>query len=129
MIVMLSCCIAKCVCISEAPDTTGGGQAPVTAAEVCLYGLNIVMPLMTLELLKFPSLCLQYFRTVTLVCEIYPDKERCAVSMLILKSLNDEPFANPKEPFSTEGSGLSLSSSCILPPESRILKHEFSRVE
>lgn len=32
------------------------------------------MPLMTLELLKFPSLCLQYFKTVTLVCEIYPEK-------------------------------------------------------
>ena len=41
---------------------------------MCLFGLNIVMPLMTLELLKFPSLCLQYFRTVTLVCEIYPEK-------------------------------------------------------
>ena len=49
-------------------------QPPVSAAEVCLFGLNIVMPLMTLELLKFPSLCLQYFRTVTLVCEIYPEK-------------------------------------------------------
>ena len=33
---------------------------------MCLYGLNIVMPPMTPELLKLPSLCLQYFRTVTL---------------------------------------------------------------
>ena len=32
------------------------------------------MPLLTQELLKFPSLCLQYFRTVTLVAEIYPEK-------------------------------------------------------
>ena len=52
----------------------------MSAAEVCLFGLNIVMPLMTLELLKFPSLCLQYFRTVTLVCEIYPDKVRVGES-------------------------------------------------
>ena len=64
------------------PDSKSEGrgdhqqQQPVSAAEVCLFGLNIVMPLMTLELLKFPSLCLQYFRTTTLVCEIYPEKVR-----------------------------------------------------
>ena len=36
----------------------------VTAADVCLLGLNIIMPLMSAELLKFPNLCLQveYFR-------------------------------------------------------------------
>jgi hypothetical protein len=32
------------------------------------------MPLMSLELLKFPSLCLQYFKTITFVCELYPEK-------------------------------------------------------
>ena len=32
------------------------------------------MPLMSAELLKFPSLSLQYFKTITLVCELYPDK-------------------------------------------------------
>ncbi len=46
----------------------------VTAADVCLYGIDIIMPLMTLELLKFPTLCLNYFRTVTLLAEIYPEK-------------------------------------------------------
>lgn len=45
-----------------------------TAADVCLFGLNIIMPLMSVELLKFPSLCIQYFKTVTLICEIYPEK-------------------------------------------------------
>ena len=29
---------------------------------------------MSAELLKFPSLSLQYFKTITLVCELYPDK-------------------------------------------------------
>ena len=53
-------CIAQCV--------------SVTAADVCLYGLNIIMPLMSAELLKFPNLCLQYFKTITFVCEIYPEK-------------------------------------------------------
>ena len=33
-----------------------------------------VMPLMSAELLKFPSLSLQYFKTITLVCELYPEK-------------------------------------------------------
>merc|ERR1719204_1820633 len=46
----------------------------VTAADVCLLGLNIIMPLMSAELLKFPNLCLQYFKTITFVCEIYPEK-------------------------------------------------------
>ncbi len=55
-------------------EESSSGNSSVSAAEVCLFGLNIVMPLMTLELLKFPSLCLQYFRTITLVCEIFPEK-------------------------------------------------------
>lgn len=49
-------------------------QQTISAADVCLEGINIIMPLMTLELLKFPSLCLQYFRTITLVAEIEPEK-------------------------------------------------------
>ncbi|XP_014203920.1 exportin-4-like [Copidosoma floridanum] len=44
------------------------------AADVFFYGLNIVMPLMTIDMLKFPSLCLQYFKMITYVCEIHPDK-------------------------------------------------------
>lgn len=31
----------------------------VPSTDVFLYGLNIIMPLMTMNLLKFPSLCLQ----------------------------------------------------------------------
>lgn len=32
---------------------------PVPLTDVFLYGLNIIMPMMTINLLKFPSLCLQ----------------------------------------------------------------------
>ena len=46
----------------------------VTAVDVCLYGLKIIMPLMSVELLKFPSLCLQYFKTTTFICELFPEK-------------------------------------------------------
>ena len=51
-------------------DSSADTNDEVTAAEVCLYGLKIIMPLMTLELLRFPSLCLQYFKTTTLICEV-----------------------------------------------------------
>ena len=47
---------------------------------------NIIMPLMSLELLKFPSLCLQYFKTITFVCELYPEKI-CALNPDLQKSL------------------------------------------
>ena len=56
------------------PDSGAETVETVTAADVCLYGLNIIMPLMSAELLKFPNLCLQYFKTITFVCEIYPEK-------------------------------------------------------
>lgn len=58
----------------------------MNAAEVCLYGMNIIMPLMTLELLKFPSLSVQYFRTLTLICEIYPQKI-CSLNPELQKNL------------------------------------------
>jgi len=55
------------------PDAQELDEA-VTAADVCLFGLNIIMPLMSEELLKFPSLCLQYFKFITFLCEIFPEK-------------------------------------------------------
>lgn len=69
------------------PDAEGDGQNnEITAANVCLYGLNIIMPLMTIDLLKFPSLCLQYFKMITFVCEMYPEKI-CQQSLDLLKSI------------------------------------------
>nr|CAD7589622.1 unnamed protein product [Timema genevievae] len=62
------------------------GEITVTAADMCLYGLDIIMPLMTIDLLTFPSLCLQYFKMVTFACEIYPDKV-CKLPLNLLKSL------------------------------------------
>ena len=64
------------------------------------------MPLMNVELLRFPSLCIQvfrvfriyrltcneiwslfqYFRTITLVCEIYPEKI-CQIDVSLQKNL------------------------------------------
>lgn len=44
-------------------------QAP-TPVDVFLYGLNIVMPLMTINLLKFPSLCRQLVLVIHSNCTI-----------------------------------------------------------
>ncbi|XP_015609401.1 exportin-4 isoform X2 [Cephus cinctus] len=67
-------------------ETRSGQDQPVTPADVFLYGLNIVMPMMTIDLLKFPSLCLQYFKMITFVCEIYPEKV-CSLPEELLKQL------------------------------------------
>lgn len=58
--------------VDEAGMPQNGGQ--LEAAEVVLYGLEIVVPLMSSELLKFPSLCLQYFKLITFLAEIHPEK-------------------------------------------------------
>ena len=71
---------------AEDPSQAAGVDDGITAADVCLYGLNIIMPLMSVELLRFPSLCLQYFKTITLVCELYPDKI-CSLNQCLQKSL------------------------------------------
>ena len=60
--------------IDLAPPDASAPEEGVSASDVCLHGLNLIMPLMSAELLKFPSLSLQYFKTITLVCELYPDK-------------------------------------------------------
>lgn len=46
----------------------------ITASDVVLYGLNFIMPLMTMDLLKYPTLCKQYYKMITFVNEIFPQK-------------------------------------------------------
>ncbi|CAH1119298.1 unnamed protein product [Phaedon cochleariae] len=53
---------------------TGNEEINVSASDVSLFGLNFIMPLMTINLLKFPSLCTQYYRLLVLINDIYPEK-------------------------------------------------------
>lgn len=53
---------------------TNNEEINVTASDVSLFGLNFIMPLMTLDLLKYPSLCAQYYRLLVLINDIYPEK-------------------------------------------------------
>ncbi|XP_058796622.1 exportin-4-like [Phymastichus coffea] len=46
----------------------------ITPANVFFHGFNVIMPMMTIELLKFPTLCLQYYKMITIICETYPEK-------------------------------------------------------
>ncbi|GAB1860941.1 Exportin-4 [Camponotus japonicus] len=66
---------------------TEQNQPPSTMpADVFFYGLNIIMPIMTIDLLKFPSLCIQYFKMIAFVCDICPEKV-CGLSIKLLQQL------------------------------------------
>ncbi|XP_071113997.1 exportin-4-like [Haliotis cracherodii] len=43
-------------------------------ADVVMYGLSIIIPLMNAEILKFPTLCSHYFKLVAFLGEIHADK-------------------------------------------------------
>ncbi|KAI4457644.1 exportin 47-related [Holotrichia oblita] len=49
-------------------------EVTITAADISLFGLNFIMPLMTTDLLKYPSLCAQYYRLIVLINDIFPEK-------------------------------------------------------
>ncbi|XP_068202365.1 LOW QUALITY PROTEIN: exportin-4-like [Palaemon carinicauda] len=72
--------------IDLAPTGHGEDHEVVAAADVCLYGLNIIMPLMSHELLRLPTLCSQYFKMVTFIAEIYPSKV-CQLPEDLMKNL------------------------------------------
>ncbi|XP_043688810.1 exportin-4 isoform X3 [Telopea speciosissima] len=54
-------------------------------AQVIYLGLHIVTPLISLELLKYPKLCHDYFALVSHMLEVYPEK---------IVQLNNEAFAH-----------------------------------
>ncbi len=58
----------------EPDENEADGKSGVSAANVALFGLNIIVPLVSAELLKFPALCSAYYRVVAYVGEIYPEK-------------------------------------------------------
>ncbi|XP_076041566.1 exportin-4-like isoform X2 [Oratosquilla oratoria] len=71
--------------IDLAPSGHGEDER-VAAADVCLFGLNIIMPLMSRDLLRLPTLCSQYFKMITFIAEIYPCKV-CQLPEELMKNL------------------------------------------
>ena len=52
-----------------AAAANGAGQA-VDVAQLVFLGLDILIPLMTLELLGYPKLCLSYFQLLAYMMEV-----------------------------------------------------------
>lgn len=61
-------------CLDLCCAETGQNEVEVTAADVSLFGLNFIMPLMTIDLLKYPALCQLYYRFLVLLNDIFPEK-------------------------------------------------------
>jgi len=64
---MLTCLLAKDF-LDLGPEALGNSDSPavpsVTASDVSLHGLGIILPLMNAELLQYPNLSCKYFRLV-----------------------------------------------------------------
>ncbi|DBA87589.1 TPA: hypothetical protein ACH3X1_004612 [Trebouxia sp. C0004] len=58
---------------STAAAANGAGQA-VDVAQLVFLGLDILIPLISLELLGYPKLCLLYFQLLAYMMEVYPEK-------------------------------------------------------
>lgn len=52
----------------------GNPNEEVTTGDIALFGLNFIMPLMTMNLLKYPTLCDKYYRLIGLIITIFPEK-------------------------------------------------------
>ncbi|KAK3098488.1 hypothetical protein FSP39_019964 [Pinctada imbricata] len=60
---------------AEEGEPQSGSQ--ISAADVVLYGLNTIIPVMDADLLKFPTLCSQYYKLIAFLAEVHPEKFVC----------------------------------------------------
>ncbi|XP_053997793.1 exportin-4-like [Hylaeus anthracinus] len=68
-------------------DTTFGPYvSSKELPDIFLCGLNIIMPMVTIDLLKIPSLCSQYFKMIKSRCKSFPD-DVCNLPPELLRSL------------------------------------------
>ncbi|XP_058826827.1 exportin-4-like [Topomyia yanbarensis] len=44
---------------------TGSDESNAQSSEICIFGLTHIVPLITIDLIKYPDLCLQYYSTIT----------------------------------------------------------------
>lgn len=59
------------------------GNAPVDVAQLVFLGLDIIIPLVSLELLGFPKLCMLYFQLLAHMMEVgHPDHALIKLCML-----------------------------------------------
>ncbi|XP_055625763.1 exportin-4-like isoform X3 [Toxorhynchites rutilus septentrionalis] len=46
-------------------DLAGSDDSNAQSTEICIFGLTHIVPLITIDLIKYPDLCLQYYSTIT----------------------------------------------------------------
>ncbi|KAL1930141.1 hypothetical protein VTP01DRAFT_1295 [Rhizomucor pusillus] len=57
---------------TENVTPTPPGSADV--ADVVLYGVNVIIPMVNMEMLQIPSICQQYIKLISHLIEFFPDK-------------------------------------------------------
>ncbi|XP_031333614.1 exportin-4-like [Photinus pyralis] len=79
----------------------------ITAADVSLFGLKFILPLIKVELLMYPALCSQYFKLIVLINDLYPDK---------ISNLDDHMLTQLLESIKlglTTGFGTDILQACL----------------
>lgn len=67
-------------------DGTDEDDKPINAGTVCIFGFQYIIPLITLELLKYPSFCCKYYQTITFFVETKAYK-MCTLEPELLNSM------------------------------------------
>ncbi|XP_031502482.1 uncharacterized protein LOC116265754 isoform X3 [Nymphaea colorata] len=63
------------LCSKDLVDFSSSGEVESpNVAQVVYLGLHIVTPLISMDLLKYPKLCRQYFSLLSHMLEVYPEK-------------------------------------------------------
>ncbi|ODN03763.1 Exportin-4 [Orchesella cincta] len=75
LIEMLTCLLAKDF-LDLGPDAliNPNSTPPVSASDVSLHGLGIVLPLLNGELLQYPNLSSKYFRLIAFLSELHAER-------------------------------------------------------
>ncbi|KAI8377732.1 armadillo-type protein [Radiomyces spectabilis] len=59
---------------NHSTDNRAGSASHSDVADVILFGVNTVIPMIDLEILKIPAICQQYIKLISNLIEIFPDK-------------------------------------------------------
>lgn len=56
-----------------------GEEATIDSGQVVIYGLTNLMPLISMDLIRFPEFCSQYYRTIAMFAETKSHKVSCSI--------------------------------------------------
>lgn len=78
----------------DSPTSNDANQIQIDTAEVVVYGLESILPLITPDLLQYPNFCLQYYQTITFFLETKSHKVRRDSRGLKCLFINTIPFSH-----------------------------------